>query len=250
MNISEQEKKYITAANQTAFMWYPHDDLKRKIIINLSGGTDSAMMLYQLLIYLRERNIFPEKITALTGIDLYRPTNEWHTSEIFLAISEKFKEFNLHYEVFKYYKEDEKRIYHIRQEKEMMKDRGYSVIYHGRTTNPPEEEQKKIEGMWENKSRQEIRESSAKKQFNIRFHAWFNGGLKYNIIPWEFVDKKFIAELYYNDDFMKNEIFPITASCISNNIKDTEYWTKPCKKCWWCKEKKWAFGCYDGGELE
>ena len=41
------------------------------------------------------------------------------------------------------------------------------------------------------------------------------------------------------------ELFPITASCVGY-AKETDYFTKPCKVCWWCREKKWAFGMYDG----
>ena len=45
-----------------------------------------------------------------------------------------------------------------------------------------------------------------------------------------------------------DNLFPITWSCISYGDK-TDYWTHPCKTCWWCKEKLWAFGSYDGGVL-
>ena len=60
----------------------------------------------------------------------------------------------------------------------------------------------------------------------------------------EYLDKRFVAEMYEQFNLMDN-LFPITASCVEYADK-TDYFTKPCKKCWWCREKKWAFGAYDG----
>ena len=42
-----------------------------------------------------------------------------------------------------------------------------------------------------------------------------------------------------------DELFPITASCVAY-AKKTNHFSEPCKECWWCREKKWAFGMYDG----
>ena len=37
------------------------------------------------------------------------------------------------------------------------------------------------------------------------------------------------------------------SSAGSRGLAKTDNFTKPCKECWWCREKKWAFGMYDGG---
>ena len=248
MFIKEAEKKYLTANGQSTYLWYPND-AKRKIFLNLSGGTDSSMLLWQYLKYFRERNIFPKKITALTGVDMHRPTSEWNATEIFLAISEQFPEQNLYQEIFRYYKEGEKRKYHIEYENILRDQRNYTVTIHGKTANPPEENQKQISGMWEDISRPSEREHTNLNKADM-FRITKEGKINsYYLSPWNRIDKKFIAGLYDQEKFMKDNIFQITASCISNNPKDTEYWSKPCKKCWWCKEKYWAFGCYDNGEL-
>ena len=63
--------------------------------------------------------------------------------------------------------------------------------------------------------------------------------------PYEYVDKRFVADMYHKYNLMF-ELFPITSSCVEYAEK-TDYFTKPCKECWWCREKKWAFGMYDGG---
>ena len=60
-----------------------------------------------------------------------------------------------------------------------------------------------------------------------------------------FVNKKFIAQCYKDYNLM-DKLYPLTASCIGY-ADTTNYFTEPCKTCWWCKEKLWAFGSYDGG---
>jgi hypothetical protein len=62
------------------------------------------------------------------------------------------------------------------------------------------------------------------------------------------VDRSFVAEYYNKIPFLTN-LFPLTRSCISSDIIETKGWTQPCKRCWWCKEKFWAFHQYDGGTI-
>jgi len=56
--------------------------------------------------------------------------------------------------------------------------------------------------------------------------------------PLSGVDKKFIAHFYKH--FKLEELIPLTVSCTGDQSM------MPCKKCFWCHEKKWAFGVYDG----
>jgi len=55
------------------------------------------------------------------------------------------------------------------------------------------------------------------------------------------VDKKFLAYQYRKFNLM-NTLFPLTKSCVTPDKKGNA-----CKRCDWCKEKYWAFDCYDGG---
>lgn len=59
--------------------------------------------------------------------------------------------------------------------------------------------------------------------------------------PFYHIDKSYIAEMFKKYNIM--DVFPLTISCIEwePGIK------RPCKKCYFCNEKKWAFGMYDGG---
>ena len=65
---------------------------------------------------------------------------------------------------------------------------------------------------------------------------------KHNSKPWQNYDKSFIARCFEAEGLMKG-LYPLTRSCEGQADKTSNF-TKPCKKCWWCKEKKWAFKKY------
>lgn len=68
--------------------------------------------------------------------------------------------------------------------------------------------------------------------------------------PFANVHKKWIAEEYEKLSRQYPEycdfLFNTSISCVSY-AEHTNNFTKPCTYCWWCKEKEWAFGCYDAG---
>ena len=49
-------------------------------------------------------------------------------------------------------------------------------------------------------------------------------------------DKKYVAELYQQHNLQ--DLADLTVSCESLTSP------RPCKTCWWCREKHWAFGYY------
>jgi len=55
--------------------------------------------------------------------------------------------------------------------------------------------------------------------------------------PFIQMDKKGIAKLY-EDYELKKSLLPLTVSCEAIEPP------RPCKECWWCKEKFWGFGEY------
>ena len=62
--------------------------------------------------------------------------------------------------------------------------------------------------------------------------------------PWYNVNKKFIAEQYKKFNLL-DDLLPLTRSCENRPAKPViidQFETEPCGKCWWCLEKKWAFG--------
>lgn len=64
-------------------------------------------------------------------------------------------------------------------------------------------------------------------------------GITYN--PYQFVNKKFVAGVYQENNLMNN-LFPLTKSCAWTEDDGNTNYPEPCGKCFWCNEKKWAFG--------
>ena len=84
-----------------------------RIMISVSGGADSAMLMWIILKYLRANSRILKDITITTGVDTSRLHNEWNAREVFLAISEKFSEQNFIHDIFYYSKEGPKLKYHV-----------------------------------------------------------------------------------------------------------------------------------------
>jgi 7-cyano-7-deazaguanine synthase in queuosine biosynthesis len=58
--------------------------------------------------------------------------------------------------------------------------------------------------------------------------------------PFFNIDKKQIKNMY-DELGLTETLFPITRSCDNPKVK-----TGHCNgKCWWCEERKWAFGTYE-----
>lgn len=55
--------------------------------------------------------------------------------------------------------------------------------------------------------------------------------------PFVNLNKKNIYDLYKELDALE-WLFPLTISCEKNPISNTEH----CDNCWWCEERRWAFG--------
>lgn len=222
----------------TVNFWDPYPQLEqyKKIGINLSAGTDSALLMFLTCRQLESRP--NHSIIPVTGVDIERPTNEWNAREIVDLFTEWFPNVNIQpHQVFYYKKEHEKDKARNHKENEMrlFKDEIIDILFHGRTSNPPLEEAEKYNLMYKREERRDV-EGKERPVFVKRFYT-----------PFDYVDKRFIADLYHRFNLME-DLFPITASCIEK-AKKTDNFTKPCKECWWCREKKWAFGMYDGGVL-
>ena len=232
--------KYTTPYGDLDF-WDPYPELEnlKKIGLNLSGGADSAILLFMTC---RELVNKPDHvIIPITGIDDLRPTNIMNASEIVSFFKEMFPtvRFGKH-DSYHYVADtsENKRIAHIGAEKRLIESGTVDVLFAGRTANPPYDELVKHD-MIEN--REMIRDPDITENKDVFLAA---GQYKY-YTPFQFHDKRFIASIYEQYGLL-DELFPITASCTAFS-EHTKGFTEPCKFCWWCKEKYWAFGMYDGG---
>ena len=232
--------KYTSEAGDLDF-WDPYPKLNdfKMIGINLSGGADSALVMFMTCRELEKRNS-DAMIVPITGVDKTRPTNIWNAEEIVLLFKEMFPMVKFaNHEVNHYTKDHEKdkTNKHKKHESKLWSEKKIDVLFHGRSANPPEDVAKANNLFFK---REERRDKHGHER--VPYHENHN---KPFYCPLEYLDKRFVAEQYKKFNLLDN-LFPITASCVEYADK-TDNFTKPCKECWWCREKKWAFGMYDGG---
>ncbi len=219
----------------------------KNVAVTLSGGVDSALVMFMLCEYIT-KNKLDIKIMPFTGIDNLRPANIWYAKEISAYFEEKYSNLNFfpHYE-FRYDHQpnntEMKRNAHRMHEWNLYKEQNIQIFLCGKSANPPNDEAKKY-GLYKN--REAERDIDLGDQSKIFTRISYKG--EYNrwiYRPLAFMHKRFIAECFKDNDLIK-DLFPLTASCIGY-ADTTNFFTEPCKECWWCKEKYWAFGMYDGG---
>lgn len=56
-------------------------------------------------------------------------------------------------------------------------------------------------------------------------------------LPWINMTKKDIANVYKKYDLL-DSLFPLTRSCVGDYLPEKPH----CGDCWWCKEREWGFG--------
>ena len=106
------------------------------------------------------------------------------------------------------------------------------------TCNPPVEEMMKELIFYEKAER---RRDPGERRTELRL---YNNDPRGNILSNIYqvfinVDKKFIADIYKQNDLMET-LYPLARSCVGTEDV-TDNYTKECHKCFWCYEKKWAF---------
>jgi hypothetical protein len=232
-------------------------DKHKKLCVSVSSGTDSALVLYLVCSYLTEHKRYGMEITVLHCVDLVRaPKSKPDFDLIIDRFETEFSniKFVRRYIQFIESKTESKGSAIKRETAKIIAKEGIESFFGGRTKNPPKEICESfgelppalIRREAENVPQEQVLsmlDKYGKKTENtddcIIMISRFLGN----------VDRSFVAEYYNKIEFLK-KLFPLTKSCISSNITDTVSWTKPCMKCWWCKEKFWAFRQYDGGSIE
>ena len=245
----------ITYASQTInfFDAIPHDS---KILLSLSGGLDSASLFFLICKHFPDMEIIP-----FTGKDVRAPFDTERAEDITQWMRERFPKSNIlpreeflydHYDKFWYQQakdrwEDEfvlvngkkvprcnyvtglSKMLIIRHETNKLREK-YSIRLKvsGQTSNPPIEEQKKY-NFYDLAERRRDGPNKDKQQL-VGYHTYS---------PFIHVDKKFVADIYRKNNLME-DLYPLTGSCVGTELV-TDYFTKECRQCFWCHEKKWAF---------
>ena len=201
--------------------------------INVSGGADSAILLYLTMKYSTENLI---NIFTLGNNQRYRRNVHASTAVVERCIqltgNTNIKH-HIHYADIQNYESLNEMLTYHRNNSEI------DVMLGGVTQNPPTE----VTDNFELKVTEDERSPENTRDPIIRV-----GDKIVGFKPFVNSDKKVIAELYEKYDLMET-LFPITRSCefdptneFFHNRKIVDPGMGHCGRCWWCEERKWAFG--------
>lgn len=184
----------------------------------LSGGLDSAVLAYLAL------ELLPDtKLVLITGIhkhmDYY---NKPYAVQVKTWLDNKFPNRILDHIILEYDNREHAKQYKKQNNEAIVKQYNIDALFSGMTLNPINEPSLMIEGR------------DVTRDTPLRYEHDYLGIKHY--MPFNELDKKGIYELYKFYDVL--ELAEQTISC------ESETKTKPCKECWWCKEKHWAFNAY------
>lgn len=197
----------------------------KKVGVQLSGGADSALMLFLLIKMAQERgdevSIYP-----ITGYDVSDPDmTTYQVAENIINWIKSKTNYNFIEPliVVPYTNVDNTKDEMLRSSRKYLIQRyGCSTVLDGISLGMPDSQRSGPNGyQWVDD--QQI--SSLAVKYPHQF-------------PWSTVTKRFIAAQYKK--FGIEELSMLTNSCITSSVT-------PCKECWWCHERYWAFGSYDGG---
>lgn len=201
--------------------------------IQVSGGLDSALLLYLTALTFKkhnlEINIQPITIDLIVKIDS-RPNVINIINKVRELTDYKFINESLFFKL----PEDISRIRraNISFFKKVLDELHFSKVidfeFNGNTKNPPENVRKNF-----------INDDYYRHHNRDNRTTIYNGTTSAS--PHALMNKKDIVNLYRHFNIL-DQLAPLTVSCNENieTIIDQKL-SVPCKKCWWCNERAWGF---------
>lgn len=205
---------------------------KSRIGIKVSGGADSAIVLYMLSKYVKESNT-GAKITPITVNHEGKDYQEQFSKQVVAHCKEVFGDIFHEHHIGRNYTPD---TYASTQQdlvESLYENNTIDCHYVGITKNPP----KYICESFDQPGPKDDRFTGEARQIlDIRLRR-SKRFLQDSIFrPLINIDKKGVAELYNTFDVM-DTLFPLTRSC----EEMTNDFSKHCEVCWFCKERFWGF---------
>ena len=203
-------------------------DLKNGPIgIMLSGGVDSAILLYYLMKYTSDTiHIYT------TGSNLKYRRNSIIAPRVVEKCIELTGNNNVVHHI--HYDEAATDSSMIDAPQKDIDRQEINIVYDGTTMNPPDNIATKFVPEF---SFDYTRNDSGNNAMTYRDDKFY--------MPWANTDKKGIARMYRNENLIES-LLPITRSCeydptceYFDNVKDPGL--EHCGECWWCKEREWGF---------
>lgn len=231
----------------------------KSIYLSVSGGVDSTLGFYMIAKHISEMKLN----TTLTPATAVEPQpfycrNDKNILKITDIIKKMFPKVNIknnkiiflkgYQRTLKHEKKSYKKVSAMRKmHTENIKKGDYNLGISFVSSFPKDKELKKHKELydmsltigpenriWTGEKYDKIRPSSRVNIFNKNISWWD---------PFINLHKKDFADLYLKFNLM-DSLFPYTASC-TGVAKETDNFTKPCRKCFWCLEKYWAFNMFD-----
>lgn len=217
--------------------------LKGPVGIWMSGGADSSLLTFLLAKTIKDYNLNvkilpmsfkrdnkPWNLAVATNVvEKIEQILEIQKGEIFL--NHNYSYFGNH-EVPDFKEKLSKHIESLKHSNIV------TIVYSGITKNPDPLPEELIDG------REFIRDNPDDRTNNLDK----NHTEEYLISsPLIFLTKEFVANLYKKHNLL-DSLLPYTRSC-EGLIRNTKFFKKSCETCWWCRERKWAFGKYKDDPL-
>lgn len=249
----------LTYKNQTIDMFA--NEIPKILTISLSGGLDSASAFYLVSKYFSQIEVIPYTCrdqNAPKDSKAAKSIVKWMQKEFpnnkiqniktfdFNDRTEDFVSFDAVDKVIKKYPQFEgmrrtqvsKIIQLDKISRDLLQRYVGAVRLDGMTRNPPDEEMKKL-GFYDKAERRRDKDKPIIQEYRTVKYTT-QKDLKYNIYQiYANVDKKFVAGVYKENNLM-DTLYPLTRSCVGT-ARQTDNFTKECRECFWCHEKKWAF---------
>ena len=195
--------------------------------IMLSGGVDSAILLYYLMKYTTDTiHIYT------TGSNLKFRRNSIIAPRVVEKCIELTGNNNVVHHI--HYDESATDTSMIDAPQEDIDKQKINIVYDGTTMNPPDDIASKFTPAIDFDY---TRKDSADNVMTYRDDKFY--------MPWANTDKKGIARMYRDENLIES-LLPITRSCEDDptceyfdNVKDPGL--EHCGECWWCKEREWGF---------
>lgn len=212
----------------------------KKIAVNCSGGADSSVLLLLTVNYLQEQKRDDVELNVLTCSNDFK--HRWNGRKAANVINyvidkTKYRNFNLHYT---YYRDKQDEKYFNEIENDLFITNKIDLVISGLTANPPKNSfVKNIKDELIN-----LDTNALPERYGSNHLTWQISEDMYWYNPFVNVDKRFIFYLY--NKFNATELIDFTRSCESvpdsSKSFQKDFEELPCGKCWWCLERKWAFG--------
>jgi len=214
----------------------------KKILVSFSGGTESLLTLYTICDYIKTYNL-DISVSCVHGLDRKDcPESLYNVDKILSNIKQIFNlEIPLY--IFEYKGVNNKLQIHSQNISQIIQLHKFDMIVYGSSANPKRKIMEKIYPMDNRNNKRLNRDLKIRlTEKIIKFEKHGNLGV-YNYRPLLRINKKQIAESsQLFDDLWNMQL--LTRSC------DRTKNGNPCKSCYACAEKRWAFGYYDGGLVE